>query len=362
MSPVRLSHNLSISASALVVLAGCASNEPPVAIQDLAPSAIEKAVAASCPDDASYIEPEQIEISSTRLEWSQDRDDVSKTFGALKPVAVYELDSTDSRWGGLSGIDFLDQDTLVIVSDDGKLVWLDIDPETFEPASTAGIAVLRDSEGDPLDGKKDADAEGLAWSGDALFVSFERNHRVLAYDIAVCGSGARGVEVLEFAPNGFGLGKSIEDNRGLEALAIDEASNLFLGLETNDGGSPVGLFGEVGETGFNNRLPSPELTMLTGLDSVEGGEAPDRLYSIFRSYDPLRGNRIALAVTEVGEDGTFSETDQFVIWGSSLLVDNFEGVAAMPLTPDTDRIVIVSDDNFSDRQKTLLAVFDYAHQ
>lgn len=325
-------------------------------------SAISKAIEASCPAGTRSIPPENISLTVTALEWDKDPSKVRKAFGALEPVALYALDSADSRLGGLSGLDLIDHNTLALVSDFGNLVWLNIDPQTSEPADRAMIAGLRDANGELLDSKRTSDSEGVSWNGDGLLISFEREHRVLAYDILSCGSAARGIEVVGFASDGFEIGKSIEENSGLEGLATRSKTDLLAGLETNSGGSPVGLFGEFTETGFSSRLPSPELTMLTGLDLVEVGAGADRLYSIFRSYDPLRGNRIAISVTDVMEDGRFGNTRQLAIWGNEIAVDNFEGISVTPVNETTDRIFIVSDDNFSDRQQTLLGVFDYTHQ
>lgn len=343
-------------------MAGCASNEQALPSPDLQPSAISSAIKGSCPEGTRSIPPETISLTVTPLDWDQNPSKIGKAFGPLQPVALYALESPDSRLGGLSGLDFIDSDTLALVSDFGNLVWLNIDPQTSEPDNRAMIAGLRDANGELLDSKKTSDSEGVSWNGEALLISFEREHRVLAYDILGCGSAARGIEVVSFAPDGFEIDKSIEENSGLEGLATRSTTDILAGLETNSGGSPVGLFGEFAETGFSTRLPSPELTMLTGLDLVEVADGPDRLYSIFRSYDPLRGNRIAIAVTEVSQDGAFGETRQLAIWGKEIVVDNFEGISVIPINEATDRIFIVSDDNFSDRQQTLLGVFDYAHQ
>jgi hypothetical protein len=39
-------------------------------------------------------------------------------------------------------------------------------------------------------------------------------------------------------------------------------------------------------------------------------------------------------------------------------IDNFEGIAAKQMPDGRVRLYIVSDDNFSDSQRTLLMVFD----
>jgi len=41
-----------------------------------------------------------------------------------------------------------------------------------------------------------------------------------------------------------------------------------------------------------------------------------------------------------------------------LTIDNFEGIAARRLSDGRVRLYVISDDNFSGRQRTLLMVFD----
>jgi len=358
---VRLNHKTLAGLSGLALLVGCASNEPAAPVSKLAPDALSDAIAASCPEDVGYILPEKISVSATSLDWSETPEKTTKALGSLIPKALFELNSDDSRFGGLSGMDLLDDDTLIMTADDGSLIWLDFDPDTLIPSDIAYIAGLRDETGGMIDGKLDADSEGLAWNGETLFVSMERNHRILAYDIEGCGSAARGIPVLSFAPDGFGLGKAIHENRGMEALAQREGSELIAGLETNSDGSPIGIFSGPDARDFALRLPSPEITMLTGLDivPVEGG--PDRLYAVFRSYDPIRGNRIAIGAVAFDDTGPIGEMEQLALWGTEVMVDNFEGITARSISETHDQILIISDNNFSSRQKTLLAVFEHEH-
>ena len=347
---------------ASVCLSACASNEPPPSPPSVSENRVSALIAASCPADTVPVPPETVNISAERVDWAETEERAGKAFGPLHPKAVFALTSDDARIGGLSGIDFLDDQTLIAVSDFGSLVWLSLsqDEEGIEPR--ARVASLRDETGGMLDSKKLTDAEGVAWTGKTLFVSFERNHRVFGYDITACGSAARGMSILEFDDENFGLGRAIDENSGIEALAVRGESQLILGLESIFGGSPVGLFGaDTTEAGFTQRLPSPELTMLTGMDIVPGNGGPDRLYSLARSYDPIRGNRIAISVTSVSDDGVFGETEQLALFGSDVTVDNFEGIAVRAISETTDQIVIISDDNFSDRQRTLIGFLDYDH-
>lgn len=358
---MRLNPELTISLTALALMAGCASQDSPPTVSNMSPDGLSEALSASCPEDVKFIPPEKISVTATALDWSPSSEAIKKAFSELLPKSLYELTSSDARFGGLSGIERLDDETLVTTADDGSLLWFVLDPETQAPSDTAFIAGLRDENGDMLDGKLDADSEGLAWNGETLFVSLERNHRVLAYDIGGCGSAARGAPILSFPADGFGLGKAIHENRGIEALAVRNATDLVAGLETNSNGSPVGIFSSFDTTGFTLRLPSPELTTLVGMDIVPVENGPDRLYALFRSYDPIRGNRIAIGTVEFDENGPAGEMKQLALWGNEILVDNFEGITASAVSDSEDQLTIISDNNFSSRQQTLIGTFSYEH-
>ena len=353
------------SLSAFILAAGCASQAPEGKKPDTtALTPISSVSAVSCPDGVTYVLPEKISLTSAPVSWTKDDNaSAESVFAPLRPVALYELNSPDSRFGGLSGLDFIDEDTLVMVSDFGSLIWMDLDPETVRPAEAAYITSLKDEAGKVLDGKTETDAEGITWTGQTLFVSLERDHRVLGYDIEGCGAAARGALVAQFSPKDFIEGRSIEENSGLEALTSKGTDTLLLGLEARIGWQSALAWKSDAEpdADFSLRLKAPEITMLTDLDYVPANDGTGRLYSLHRSYDPLRGNRIALAVTRVASDGAFGETTQLKLFGSEVTIDNFEGISVQPLSDATDRIVMISDDNFSDRQKTLLAIFEYDH-
>ena len=357
---MRAANRLLISGAAIIA-AGCVSSDTPQQPDALGPLTLMSDVSAvSCPDGVPFVLPERIGLTATTHSWTDDpAEDVSSYYAPLAPVALYELHSDDPRFGGLSGMDFLDDDTLIIVSDDGSLIWIDVTGDTLQPADHAYMTSLRGADGQPLDGKTYADSEGVAWNGETLFISFERGHRVLGYDIEGCGANARGALVTDFWSGDFGEIGTVDENQGMEALAIRDTGELVIGVEARQlDGAPIGVFNS-NEGSVSQRLAAPELTLLVGADYVGGNT--DRLYALFRSYDPIRGNRIAIGVSTVTEDGTIGEMERLAMIGSDVTVDNFEGIAVQPVSPTTDRIVIVSDDNFSARQKTLLMVLDYTH-
>ena len=68
----------------------------------------------------------------------QSPDPTKRKFGELTFLGSYQLSSTDPRFGGLSGLDVLADDTLLAVSDAGRFVWIDLsrDGVTVAHAST----------------------------------------------------------------------------------------------------------------------------------------------------------------------------------------------------------------------------------
>ena len=75
---------------------------------------------------------------------------------------------------------------------------------------------------------------------------------------------------------------------------------------------------------------------------------------MIRAWDPLRGSRIALIL----RDASGREIDRLEL-SRPLLTDNFEGFDILPGKDGALRILLVSDDNFSTEQRTLLLAFDW---
>lgn len=90
-----------------------------------------------------------------------------------------------------------------------------------------------------------------------------------------------------------------------------------------------------------------------GLVAVTPLPAGGLAYMI-RAWDPLRGSRIALVL----RDASGREFDRLEL-SRPLLTDNFEGFDILPGKDGDLRFLLVSDDNFSTEQRTLLLAFDW---
>lgn len=277
-----------------------------------------------------------------------DEATASEALGGLDYLGGWALSAAPGSFGGLSGLKVLPTGDLLAVSDGGALVEIGFDPSELAPTGQATLAFLRDASGEIMTGKAEADSEGLEYDDGLAFISFERHHRVLAYAYGTCGSNARGIPVSDITSSPASLGASIRGNSGAEGLAqLDR--QLLVGLETViDRLGPVAVIDENGVPQFAAReWIDGEGLPLVGLDAKDG-----TLYSLHRAYNPLTGNSILIAAT-----GPQKKTRILGRIARPITVDNFEGIAVSE-GPDGDiRLFIIADDNFSEKQRTLLFAF-----
>ncbi len=333
---------------------------------------------ASCPGGGRQAEAITIKTSPVPL---QGLNPGRKSVGQLSYVGGFQLTSDDRRFGGLSGIDFLDDGNLLAVSDKGAFVWIDLAQDGATPVA-ARLAAMTDPGGEPFASKSAGDSEGLAVFGELALVSFEGNDRVLAYDVGKCGAAARG------APTGWKMADAfrrrkikVDGNNGVEALAITPDGYLFAGIETKVGkASPLSARPLEASPRFDLTIGenAPEFV---GLDLLPAGKDGHdvRAFSLHRSTAPLAGNAIVLVETDferyLDQAGLparvtsktsershyrFRKTASQTLAEMNMLltIDNFEGIAARHMSDGRVRLIIVSDDNFSASQRTLLMVFD----
>lgn len=340
---------------------------------------------ASCPSGVNRIEPSAIDLKATPVPLA-GLNPFRKDVGSLNFVAGFHLTSSDTRFGGLSGLDLRDDGGLLAVSDTGDFVWLDLAADGVAP-KTARIAGMLDDKGAAPARKSDADAEGLALHGDVAIVSFESDHRVLGYDLGGCGAAARGAPV-RFGGFSGPMAKAFADknmkvapNQGLEGLAVTPDWMLLVGIETRSGDSSAVSARAIEAAPVFDLAIGKDAPELVGLDVLAAGEGGRdlRLYSLHRSSNALASNVITIVETKLAATldqsnlpaRVISEIDErsrqrFRATSSRVLaemnvfvtIDNYEGIAAMQLPDGRVRLFIVSDDNFSKSQRTLLMIYD----
>ncbi len=272
------------------------------------------------------------------------------------------LTSPDPAFGGFSALELnADGTRLLAVSDRGQWLVADImhDADGAPAALTnARMAPLRDFDGAPFEGRW-ADAEGLAhWSDGVYLVSFECHHRVESYSLGEDWSliGSANATGLPPPPGA----DSLADNGSLEALAV-QSGFAWVGVEY-----PRGVTGvhavyryDLSDPGVEASEHSVQLSPGFGL--VAFAELGDgQLLAVQRFWRRDVGNRIR--ISRISEAAILDPRNRpagelLAEITPDMTVDNIEGAAVVTLN-GRQRLYLISDDNFSASQRTLLLSFD----
>ena len=253
-----------------------------------------------------------------------------------------------SRLHGLSDLIVEPDGDVLSVSDDGADLFtgqlvLD-DAGRLVGLKDGAIRPLTGLDGQPLQGKEWSDAEGVTRLSDGeMLVSFERSHRIWGY--APSSDRRPGPVAMPGIP--------MAENDGMEGLAAAPTVSpeaYWVGVE------PGGIW-------FCRRhktcdeitgLPKPPTGFrLSSLTTGPKGE----LVILHHSYTPGVGSRIN--VTVVADPLGAKRTVASFAMTPGMSVENFEGVSVLPRGDGGWRIYLVSDDNFSASQRTLLLAFDW---
>jgi hypothetical protein len=283
----------------------------------------------------------------------------AETVGRLRFRGGLELSSQEAVFGGLSGIEVLDDHRILAISDNGD--WFEARLTLDESGTLIGLAdvrtaFMRDERAQIFPAKRARDSEGLAQLPDGRFaVSFEQTQSIRIYDLnrdGPFGAAAPGPPLADT--------RRLPGNAGHEALAAMDGGALLIGAEGGERATtPIWRAAPDARTPVRPaaRYPLADGFSLTGLDRLpEGG-----FVALERFYAPVIGPRARLtrfsAEAAAGE-GEIGGVEELALLAPPLLIDNFEAIAAARAPDGAVRIYIVSDDNFSDRQRTLLSAFD----
>ncbi len=262
------------------------------------------------------------------------------------------LSATDKNFGGFSALQISpDRHQLLSISDRGdefraKLMYAK--NGNLVGLTGAKLVPLTGIDGQPLQSKKMADAEALATMPTGEFiVSFERKHRFLRYL-----PGQRKPLLLE-APSGL---KKLSKNSGVEALTFLNDGRLLALSEGRDKASRAKgwLRDASGWSSLRYRLSDGFRP--TGAATHPNGD----VYVLERFYSLLQGVAVRIGRLNEGEIKAGAELRAIPVAEirPPLNLDNFEGID-IALTPDGKTFVyLISDDNFSILQATLLMMFE----
>jgi hypothetical protein len=310
-------------------------------------------------DENFVTAPASIEVNARPIASFDPRDKSHVRFGSLEWRSGLVLTSAFRGFGGLSALRLDPKgERFVSLSDKGSWFTGRIVYQGREMVGLADVeaAPMLGADGRPITARGWFDSESLAFDGAVAYVGLERVNQVLRFDFAKVFTRARG-EVVAMPP----AVRKLPFNKGLEALVfvpkdhalagtlialsergLDAHGNLVAFLV---GGSTPGQFSVRRTDNFD--ISDAVLLPTGGLLVLE------RKFSWFTGIG-IRIRRIPLASIVPG-----ALVDGPAIFNADLgqEVDNMEGIDAFT-TPEGDTVLtMVSDDNFSLLQRTLLLQF-----
>jgi hypothetical protein len=298
----------------------------------------------------------RIDISATPIPEFEPKNPSRVRFGDLEFRGGLILTSSYPSFGGFSALRVLEDGShFIALSDRGSWLCGRIVYQGERPAAIADAVMARvlDTDGKP---SSRLDTESLTEDRGMLYVGVERLNEILRYDYGKKGLLAagepvavppgikdlpfnQGLEALVFVPDGFPLGGTLV---AFSEWDLDEAGNLNAFLI---GGPRPGNFCVKRTDGFaiSDAALLPDGDFLT----------------VERKYTPQTGTSMRirrLPRTEI-KTGAIVDGRTVVEVDSHFMIDNTEALSVHSAPSGELVVTLLSDDNFSRIQKTILLQF-----
>src|SRR5450759_5236684 len=310
-------------------------------------------------DEFSFAAPVPIEVNARPIPSFDTRDRSHLRFGSLEYRSGLILTSRFRGFGGLSGLRLdAKRERFIAISDHGswftgrilyrgrEMVGLD----DFEAAPMLG------PDGRPITARGWFDSESIALDGPFVYIGLERVNQLLRFDFSKGFTRARG-EVVPLPP----AARKLPFNKGLEALVMVPKGLSLAG--TLIAISERGLDHDGNLMAFLIGGPTPGQFSLRRTDDFDVSDAvllaSGDLLVLEWKFSFLAGVGIRIRRIALKSVAPGAVVDGPSIFDADLghEIDNMEGIDAH-LTPEGDTVLtMVSDDNFSLIQRTLLLQF-----
>lgn len=282
-----------------------------------------------------------------------------RRFGQLEFLSGLELRCPDPEFGGISsGVLDADGAGFLAASDhahwikgrfierDGRLVGIE----------QALIAPMRAPDGRMLKATRYFDTEGMARRGSEVFISCERTHDILRFDLS---KGFGGRAQLTDVPAGF---KKLDFNLGIEAIgflprqAYKPGAMIALAERAprpNAKGDMPGWI--LGPGGGELRVKRRDNFDLTDLNFMPSGD----MLLLERRYVPLLGLNVRIRLVPISAVKPGAVLDGDVLMEADLAqqIDNMEALMVHQDAKGRAILTLISDNNFSFLQRTLVLRF-----
>jgi hypothetical protein len=329
---------------------------PALARAQLAPEFSSKQAA---PDEHSVAAPVLIEVNARPIASFDPRDHSRVRFGSLQFRSGLVLTSGFPGFGGLSGIRLDSKgERFISFSDKGSWFTGRIVYQGSEMTGLADVeaAPMLGADGRPITARGWFDSESIALDGPFVYIGLERVNQVLRFDFSEGFTRSRG-EVVPMPP----AAKKLPYNKGLEALVMVPKGLPLAG--TLIAISERGLDANGNLSAFLVGGPSPGQFSVRRTDHFDISDATllasGDLLVLEWQFSLIEGVGIRIRRIPLQSVAPDALVDGPAIFQADLgyEIDNMEGIDAF-VTPEGETVLtMVSDDNFSMIQRTLLLQF-----
>jgi hypothetical protein len=322
-------------------------------------SAIQPPAKALPPNSTSVTAPVAIEVNARPIASFDMRDRSHLRFGSLQWRSGLVLTSPFPGFGGLSGLR-LDTKGERFISFSDKGTWF-TGRIVYNGAEMTGLADVEAApmigpDGKPITARGWFDSESIAIDGSLVYIGLERVNQVLRFDFSKGFTRAHG-EVVAMPP----LVKKLPYNKGLEALVFVPRGQPLAG--TLIAMSERGLDSDGNLIAFLVGGPSPGPFSVRRTQKFDISDATllpsGELLLLERKFSLVEGLHVRIRRIPLNSVAPGALVDGPVIFEADLgnEVDNMEGIDSF-VTPEGDTVLtMVSDDNFSMIQRTLMLQF-----
>jgi hypothetical protein len=311
------------------------------------------------PDEYSVASPVSIEVNARPIPSFDTRDHQRVRFGALQYRSGLVLTSSFRGFGGLSGIRLDSKgERFISFSDKGRWFTGRI---VYQAGVMTGLddveaAPMLGPDGRPITTRGWFDTESIAIDGSQVYIGLERVNQVLRFDFSKGFTRARG-EVVPMPP----AVKKLPFNEGLEALVWVPKGRPLAG--TLIALSERGLDADGNLIAFLVGGPLPGQFSVRRTDKFDISDATllasGELLILERKFSLLEGVGIRIRSIPLTSLAPGAVVDGPAIFEADLgdQIDNMEGIDAH-VTPEGETVLtLISDDNFSMIERTLLLQF-----
>ncbi|MBS9476034.1 esterase-like activity of phytase family protein [Ancylobacter radicis] len=308
----------------------------------------------------AFTEPMPIEVRATPIPVERFEPGGARRFGPLEFRGGLVLSSPSPDFGGISGL-VMQPDGAGFLAVTDKGMWLTgrIEAEADRPTGISGarMAPMLAGKGRTLEREGRGDVESLARTPSGYVVGIERRQEVWSFPAAntLEAPGARLISDPELSRLG--------SNEGPEVVLAPPAGTgsaiIVIAEQSPDDPAvlPGFLFDPLAKP---HRIGRFSITRIDGFSATDAAISDDgQVYLLERRYDPLRGVAMRMRRFPLADirDGAVIEGQTLIEVNRAAAIDNMEAIGLHRNAAGELVITLMSDDNFSPVQRTVLLRF-----